>query len=104
LYSWLAASLGVLIGALVVNEDKIIGLCVLAGLVMAALGGCWWPMEIVPDTMKIVGHFFPTAWAMDSLHQLISFGSGLREIAPKLGVLAMFALAANIGAAKVLRY
>jgi len=104
LYSWAAASLGVLIGGLIVNEDKTIGLCVLASLVMAALGGCWWPLEVVPETMKTIGHFFPTAWAMDSLHQLISFGSGVGEIVRELGVLALFALAANIGAAKMLRY
>lgn len=104
LYSWVAASLGVLIGALVENEDKTIGLCVLASLVMAALGGCWWPLEIVPDTMKTIGHLFPTAWAMDALHQLISFGSGTVEIAAKLGVLALFAAAANVGAAKMLKY
>ena len=104
LYAWVAASLGVLIGSLVVNEDKTIGLCVLASMVMAALGGCWWPMEIVPETMKIIGHLFPTAWAMDSLHQLISFGGGLETVLAPLGVLALFAVVANAGAAKVLRY
>lgn len=100
----MAASLGVLIGSLVVNEDKTIGLCVLASMVMAALGGCWWPMEIVPETMKIIGHLFPTAWAMDSLHQLISFGGGLQTVLVPLGVLALFAVMANAGVAKVLRY
>lgn len=104
LYAWVAASLGVLIGSLVVNEDKTIGLCVLASMVMAALGGCWWPMEIVPETMKIIGHLFPTAWAMDSLHQLISFGGGLQTVLVPLGVLALFAVMANAGVAKVLRY
>jgi len=104
LYAWVAASLGVLIGSVVRNPDKTVGLCVLASNVMAALGGCWWPLEIVPKTMRAVGHFFPTAWAMDALHQLISFGSGLTEILPHLGVLALFALLANVGAARTLKY
>jgi ABC-type multidrug transport system permease subunit len=104
LYAWGAASLGVLIGALIVNEDKIIGVCVLSSILMAALGGCWWPLEVVPDTMQLVGHFFPSAWAMDALHHLISFGGGVETILPKLGVLALFAVAANIGAAKALRF
>jgi ABC-type multidrug transport system permease subunit len=104
LYAWVAASLGVLIGSLVVNEDKTIGLCVLASMVMAALGGCWWPMEVVPETMKLLGHLFPTAWAMDSLHQLISFGGGLATVWVPLGVLTVFAVMANAGAAKALRY
>ena len=104
LYAWVAASLGVLIGSLVVNEDKVVGLCVLASMVMAAMGGCWWPMEIVPETMKIIGHLFPTAWAMDSLHRLISFGGGLETVLAPLGVLALFAVVANAGAAKALRF
>jgi ABC-type multidrug transport system permease subunit len=104
LYAWLAASLGVLIGACVANPDKTVGLCVLASMVMAALGGCWWPLEIVPDTMKVIGHLFPTAWAMDALHQLISFGGGFDTILQQLGVLSLYAVAANVVAAKLLRF
>ncbi|PYJ82576.1 MAG: hypothetical protein DME22_18375 [Verrucomicrobia bacterium] len=78
IYAWVAASLGVWIGAAVKNEDKIIGLCVLASSIMAALGGCWWPLEIVPATLQIIAHCVPTGWAMDALQ--------------------------NIGAAKMFRY
>jgi len=104
LYAWVAASLGVWVGAVVKNEDKIIGLCVLASSIMAALGGCWWPLEIVPATLQVVAHFVPTGWAMEALHQLISFGGGWEAVLSKLGVLALFAAGANIGAAKMFRY
>ncbi len=104
LYAWLAASLGVWIGAVVKNEDKIIGLCVLASAVMAALGGCWWPLEIVPPSLQVVAHGVPTGWAMEALHQLITFGGGWETVLSKLGVLALFAAVANIGAAKMFRY
>src|SRR2546422_73196 len=57
--AWVAASLGVWIGAVLKNEDKIIGLCVLASSIMAALGGCWWPLEIVPATLQVVAHCVP---------------------------------------------
>ncbi len=104
LYAWLGASLGVWIGAVVKSEDKIVGLCVLASILMAALGGCWWPMEIVPDSMKVAGHFVPTGWAMDALNKLITFGGNWKSVLPDLGVLALFAAAANVGAAKMFRY
>jgi len=104
LCAWVAASLGVWIGAVVKNEDKIIGLCVLASAIMAALGGCWWPLEIVPATLQVIAHCVPTGWAMDALHQLISFGGGWETVLSKLGVLALFAAVANIGAAKMFRY
>ena len=104
LYAWVAASLGVLIGALVSNPEKTVGLCLLVTMVMAALGGCWWPLEIVPEAMQKIGHLFPTAWAMDALHQLITFGGDLRSVAPQLGVLGIYGLGANLVAGKLLKW
>lgn len=103
-YAWVAGSLGVLVGSLIVSEDKVIGLCILLSLVIAALGGCWWPLEIVPDAMKIVAHVVPSGWAMDALHQLISFGGGWEKAAPYIGVLALYGLAAHLAAARCFRY
>jgi len=53
--------------ALSVNPDKVPGLCVLISLIMATLDVCWWPLEIVPDTLSTVAHVFPTARVMDAL-------------------------------------
>ncbi len=103
-YVWVAASLGVLVGSLIKAEEKVIGLCVLASLGMAALGGCWWPLEMVPDSMKLLAHCFPTGWAMDALHQLITFGGGLAQAKAAIGMLALFGLGANLAAAKCFRY
>lgn len=103
-YSWACASFSVLLGAFVTNPEKITGLGVLLGNLMGALGGCWWPLEIVPDFMKTLGHLFPTAWAMDALHQLISFGGSFERILTELTVLSAFALGATFLASRVLRY
>jgi ABC-2 type transport system permease protein len=91
-YTLCVASLGVLFGALVGSVEQASGIGVLATLIMASLGGCWWPMEIVPRPMQLVGHIFPTAWAMDALHKLISFGHGMEAVLPEVGVLLGFTL------------
>jgi len=103
IYAWAAGSLGVLIGSITQREDKVVGICVLATMCMAALGGCWWPLEITPASVQRVAHLTPVAWALGALHQLISFGGGLREILSALAVLAGFAAIANIGAVKLFR-
>jgi len=103
LFAWVAASLGVLVGSVVRSADRVVGLCILASLLMAALGGCWWPLELAPPALQFLAHCFPTGWAMDALHQLISFGGGFTEARPAMGVLVLFGLAANLGAARCFR-
>ena len=54
LLSWaaLCASLGLLSGSLARTEGQAVGLGVLATNLLAALGGCWWPIEITPEWMQ----------------------------------------------------
>jgi ABC-2 type transport system permease protein len=103
-YAWVAASLGVLVGSVIQAEDKVIGLCIMASLLMAALGGCWWPLEIGPPILKTIAHCLPTGWALDALHQLISFGGGLADAGKPLAVLAAFGATANLLAARFFRW
>ncbi len=102
-YAVVAAAGGVLIGSVISREDKVVAICVLSSMVMAALGGSWWPLEIVPPKVRALGHLFPTAWALDALHQLISFGGGLPQIAAILLILAAYALAATYAAIRFFR-
>ena len=99
-FSWGAGSLGVLVGSLSVAEDRVTGICVLASLLMAALGGCWWPLEIGPPVMKHLALCTPTGWALQALHQLITFGGGWDAVLLPLFVLGGFAVMANLLAAK----
>lgn len=103
-FSWAAASLGVLVGSLSAVEDRVVGICVLASLLMAALGGCWWPLEIGPPVMQTIALCTPSGWALRALHQLISFGSGFDAVLLPLGVLLAFGVAMNLLAARFFRY
>ncbi len=85
-------SMGLFIGAVMKTPQQVENFGWLACLPMAALGGCWWPMEIVPDWLATVGHAFPTAWMMDALHKLTSFGLDLSSVLPEILVLLAFAL------------
>ena len=100
LFAWVAGSLGVLVGSLIAAPDRVNGLCVLTGLLMAAVGGCWWPLEIGPPSLKTLALCLPTGWALQALHQLISFGAGFSAIILPLAVLVGFGVAANLLAAR----
>jgi linearmycin/streptolysin S transport system permease protein len=49
------------------------------------------PLAIVPEPMRVVGHLFPHAWAMDAFIALIARDTGLGGITRELAVLAAFA-------------
>lgn len=102
-FAWVAGALGVLIGSLLEAHDRVIGICVMLSLLMAAMGGCWWPLEIAPEGMKLASRFVPSGWALSALHQLISFGSGLDAVVVPLLVLVGFGVAATVAAAKFFR-
>ncbi len=101
--AWVAGSLGVLVGSLTVAEDRVVGICVLASLLMSALGGCWWPLEIAPPAQRVIALCLPTGWALQALHRLISFGSGLDAAFVPLAVLLLFGAGANLLAARFFR-
>ena len=103
-FTWVAASLGVLVGCLLTAEDRVVGICVLAGLLMAALGGCWWPLEVAPSALKVIALCLPTGWALQALHQLISFGSGIGAVVTPLLVLLGFGAVANFTAGRLFRH
>jgi ABC-type multidrug transport system permease subunit len=102
-FTWAAASLGVLVGSLINAEERIIGVCVLSSMMMAAIGGCWWPIEIAPPFAQRLALFVPTGWAVAGLHRLISFGSDISAIVPHVLVLAAFGLVATVAAVRWFR-
>ncbi len=75
----------------VTSEDQANSMATLLGLLLAPLGGAWWPLAIVPDFMNVIGHLSPVAWVMDGFNDLIFFGGGLVEILPEVGVLLVAA-------------
>jgi len=97
---WVGGSMGVLVGSLLASEDRVTGVCVLASLLMGALGGCWWPLEIAPPGLQKIALCLPTGWALKALNQLISFGSGFEAVLLPLAVLLGFGLTANLLAAR----
>ena len=63
------ASAGLWLGTVATTEGQAGGLGVLAANALAALGGCWWPIEITPGWMQAIQNFLPTGWTMDAMHK-----------------------------------
>lgn len=106
LFTWatFTASLGILLGNLARSRAQMAGIGVMATMVMAALGGCWWPIEVTPAWMQAVALCLPTGWAMDAMHRLISFGDGASAAVPHVAGLALAAFAVGVAGVRTFRY
>ena len=98
-FAFTVAGLTLFFGGLFRTTQQAESLGWLAGMVFSALGGCWWPLEIMPRTAQIIGHFFPTYWAMNALHGVVTFGRGIEAIIlPTIIVVGFGLLFAWLGA------
>jgi ABC-type multidrug transport system permease subunit len=106
LLAWgaLAAVLGILLGNLARTEGQSIAIGVLASNILAALGGCWWPIEVTPQWMQSFALTLPTGWTMDALHRLVSFGAGATSAAPHLLALVVATLVLASAAVRTFRF
>jgi ABC-2 type transport system permease protein len=92
-FALVGTGVGMLLGAVLRNAEQATSVGPPVGIALGMLGGCMWPLAIVPEPMRVVGHLFPHAWAMDAFIALIAKDAGLAGIARQLAVLAAFAAA-----------
>ncbi len=86
-----AAALGTMLGTFVKTESQASGLSIMIGMVIALLGGCWYPIELFPVVMQNLVKVLPTTWAMQGMMDLLLRGGGVAEILPEAGILLAFA-------------
>lgn len=103
LFAAVVAPLGVAIGGWIHDPDRAASTGVILTMVMAAFGGCWWPLEVVSKPLKMIALAFPTGWAMRTLHGVISFGQTLGEMRTNLLALVAFGVVFGILASRSLR-
>jgi ABC-2 type transport system permease protein len=98
------ASAGLWLGTVASTEAQAGGLGVLAANLLAALGGCWWPIEVTPEWMQALQKAIPTGWTMDALHKLITFQAGAMSVIPNVLLLVAAAIGFGVLAARRFRY
>ncbi len=86
------AALAVLLGSFARSEGQVSLIATISSLLLAALGGCWWPIEITPQWMQTLAHFLPTGWIMDVLHQLMYFGGNITDISWQIMALIIISI------------
>jgi len=103
-YAVAAAGLGLLMGSLGRSPDQAVGIGVFSALVMAALGGAWWPIEIVPSAIRWTAFIFPTGWAMDGMLKAMTVGQTVSALAPHALMLLLYGVVSIAVASRIFRF
>jgi ABC-type multidrug transport system permease subunit len=103
-YTALCSMLAIAFAAVARTETQALAAGVILSSVLAALGGCWWPIEITPKWMQHVALLLPTGWAMDGLHRLISYGDSPASIVLHLAALVAATMVLGCVAVKRFRF
>jgi len=90
-YVLVTTSMGVLLATVVKTIAQADALASLVVMAISALGGAWWSLSAAPQWMRILGHLFPTAWAMDGFKDIVIVHQSLAGILPEFGALLGFA-------------
>ena len=102
-FAIVCAAAGLILGALATSPDQAPAIGVPISIGFAMLGGCMWPLFIVPDTVRQIGHLTPHAWAVDGLVEVVFGGGTIGSVGVELAVLAGFAVVLSFFAARSLR-
>jgi ABC-2 type transport system permease protein len=62
---------GLIVAAVAQSREAVFSVGSVVMVTMAAVGGCWWPIDLEPRWMRSVALAFPTTWAMDAFNDLM---------------------------------
>ena len=88
-----SAAFGVMLASFVRGVQTATTAGVLVSLILAPLGGCWWPLFITPDWMQTFAKLTPHGWANGGFNKLMLFGAGFGDVTQEMMALAIFGAA-----------
>jgi len=98
-----AAALGLAMATVARTRQAATSIAVLGSMIMAPLGGCWWPLYIMPGWMQAIARITPHAWANNAFSKLLIFAAPASSVLTEIGVLLAFAAGFGLLAAKKFR-
>jgi len=86
----MSAAFAIMLATLVKTQRSAGSIAVLTSLVLAPLGGCWWPLFIMPGWMQSLAKITPHGWATTGFNELMLFGADFGAVVPEMLALVGF--------------
>jgi ABC-2 type transport system permease protein len=103
-FALMASSFGIFCAVFTKSAPQLNAVSVLFVCMTSALGGMWWPIDVVPEWMQSLARVFPTFWGMQGVQGVMLRGYGVAEALPVVLILSGFALFFVLVSNKVLKY
>ncbi|MBA4393233.1 MAG: ABC transporter permease [Desulfobacca sp.] len=87
-----ATGYGVLLGTVATTHEQAASFGSVSVVILAAIGGIWVPVFIMPAFMQKLSRLSPLNWGMEGFYDVFLRGSGIGEILPNVGLLLGFFL------------
>jgi ABC-2 type transport system permease protein len=87
-----SAAFSIMLATLVKTQRSAGSIAVLASLLLAPIGGCWWPLFLHPGWLQTLAKVTPHGWAMSGFNKLMLFGANFGDVVPEMLALVGFAL------------
>ncbi len=65
------AGFGLVVAGIGGTRDAVLPVGAIVIMTMAAVGGCWWPIDFEPHWMRVIAVGLPTTWTMQAFNDLI---------------------------------
>lgn len=85
-----AVGFGLLLGTLTETQEQSAPLGATSVVILAAIGGIWVPVFMMPAVMQSISKFSPMNWGLNAYYDIILRDAALEDILPKLILLLGF--------------
>lgn len=94
----MSSAFAVMLATIARTRRSASSLAVLVSLVLAPLGGSWWPLFVTPRWMQAMARLTPHGWANTGFNNLMVFGGDFTSAIPAMAALAGFTVAFMVAA------
>ncbi len=93
IFSGLAAiGLGLLLGTIAKTQEQAAPFGAISVVILAALGGVWVPVFVMPKFMQLVAKISPMNWGLEAFYDVFLRNVGFAKILPEILLLLLFFL------------
>jgi ABC-2 type transport system permease protein len=98
----MSSAFAIMLAASAKTQRSAGSIALITSLVLAPLGGCWWPLFITPRWMQFIAKMIPHGWATTGFNKLLVFSSDFSAAVPEM--LALLGFATIFGVVAIWRF